>query len=1042
MNGDSPPTKISRTVAFGSPSSDRFADVNDAIDDVVETVDALAKNLEAGGASITGSPGSEVSDVSHDQGIADQAARALRNTVEELRRLKLKTQANVLSSTGTRQMHLQEVKPEDVWAPPKGKSIDAYQIDDFYEDPNSWPKDLKRAYKSHLEHNVTMVRKALGPDVVAEKQVRDFFSSRTEIISVLDYPPAKEVGDFSNLAFVVSEKYTLANSLQVPVLGVKSLCIRQYCYAFAKTSGSHNEEFETVNAVCQEDLSSVTVAVNSTAREALRMDLVERHPTCIRNDFDMAKLISKSSLGRRHVEEGDRLFGAFIKQRQLYVENRLAGSLEKRRAPVFVWNAGLSSSGYERTGALAALFVSLERAGVEELQGMHHPSFVFRKENPLVQISAASYDRAVCDACHAAGRAVVDECVWQRFVGVANMTAEERLLREREAREFYVALGRLAWMSEGKPGTSKRAVYDELIGKDVSHETAAYMAQARMLSDGLFQAVARRAGMSEEEFSALSADERHELREEGKFECQVREAAKRAGLGDDALAGMSREQKKKLVDEDNFECQVREAAKRAGLGDDALAGMSREQKKELVDEDNFECQVREAAKRAGLGDDALAGMSREQKKKLVAKDQRLRTLENACEALGENFQAVASPEWTDAERIELLRFYRMMGIFETVGLDVSTFSAEDRKHVLAKYDKRMILQKMGVTMPDDDDDDDDDAPEGDRIDITNDVGMLLSLNDISSMVALTRDRGTTPKKAAAVMCAVNLGIAREEAEALSPVDLVLAQVHYRNRAKQERKKQRGIFCPPGTPGHAEVLQRIELHMRVCGVGKLMDTLNAEAFANDWAFWLRQERRDRSDFLLYVYISDKWRGIPIWVNAMDRVNRTLGIENAGREPKSFSLVTEFVFRSRLDLFKDKLKRDALERLVPTVPFTDRFVDRRIRTHMEVVQNNEGECFFEGDETFNELLGQLSDDPRATFDKDGTWKSRICLRRKTKMDRGLRRFYTNMYFCDDEGVWLGPHTRWGLLEDERHKESVTANVEILNALDARLGTAPAA
>ena len=77
---DSPPRKIFRTREFGSPNfSDSVPNINDVIDDVVETVDSLAQIFDAGGASITGSPGSvvaesEVSDVSLDQGIADKAA--------------------------------------------------------------------------------------------------------------------------------------------------------------------------------------------------------------------------------------------------------------------------------------------------------------------------------------------------------------------------------------------------------------------------------------------------------------------------------------------------------------------------------------------------------------------------------------------------------------------------------------------------------------------------------------------------------------------------------------------------------------------------------------------------------------------------------------------------------------------------------------------------------------------------------------------------------------------------------------------------------
>ena len=970
---DSPPRKIFRTLEFGSPNfSDSVPNIDDVIDEVVETVDSLAQIFDAGGASITGSPGSvvaesEVSDVSLDQGIADKAARALRNAMSELKCLRIR--ADVASPTG-----IGDVKPDDVWQIPKGAHVDSVQLG-FYDDPNTWPPALKRSYKRHIEHNIKLVRTVLGKDVVAARQVRDFFSLEAEIITVLDYPPLKEAGAISNLAFIASSKYTLKNK-SIPVLGVKSVCIRQHAYVFARTSGLSHDSFELLETLDQ-DGSPVTVAVNAQAREALRFDLCERHPTTLKNDVNFNQLIKASSLGQRHLDEGDAIFAEFIKQRQIYVQerNRVNGS-SKKGAPVFVWNAGFSRSGEERTGALAALFVSLELAGVEALNGIHHPSFIFRIENPLVQISAASYDRSVCDACIAAGRDVVDDRVWQRFVKVENMTPAERLVREREAKEFYSALGKLAWMSEGKLGTHKRAVYDALVAVGMGHEAAAHMAQARALFDGQLQAAARRAGVSAEE-----------------------------------LAGMSAEDKRSLVEKDTFEGKVRAAATRAGLGDEELAGMSAENQKELV---------------------------------------RLKLLENACEALGENFTAVVSSEWSEEEREELIHFYRMMESFETLGMDkdhVSAFSAEERRQVLNKFNKRLILQKMGVIMPDEEDDDDeDDVAEGERIDITYDIAMSLSLSDLWSLVALTRDRGMTPKTAAAVTCAMKLGIAREEAETLSAVDLKLAQMFYRNRTIQERKMRALVFRLPGTPGHAEVVHRIELHLKICGVSILMNVTHATDFAKDWAFWVsgfgaEGQRNDLCD----IYISDEWRGIPIWVNARDQVNRTLGIENAPyakRLKKSMSQIADFVYRSRFDLFQDKLEHDALERLVPRVPFSSRSVDTRIVTHVKIEQNKEHEYFFAGDETFENELRQLSADRSAEFDMEGNWTSRICLKRMTKMGRGRPRYYNALYFCDDEGVWAGPRTHWGLLENERPKVSAPANIEVLNALDARLGTASAA
>ena len=486
--------------------------------------------------------------------------------------------------------------------------------------------------------------------------------------------------------------------------------------------------------------------------------------------------------------------------------------------------------------------------------------------------------------------------------------------------------------------------------------------------------------------------------------------------------------------------------------------MSDEEKRSLVEKDKFEGRFSAAATRAGLGEQELAAMSAEDKRTLVEKDienqralARLRLLENACEALGENFTEVSS-EWTEEERKELIHFFRMMESFETLGMDkdhVSAFSAEERRQVLNKFNKRLILQKLGVMMPEENDDDEDDVAGNNRMDITYDIAMSLSLNDLWSLVALTRDRGMTSKTAAAVTCAIKLGIAREEAETLSAEDLKLAQIFYRNRTIQEQKMRAQVFHLPGTSRHAEVVHIIELYLKLCGVGMLMNVTNAKDFAKDWAFCVTAFGVDGQPTRCDIFISNEWRGIPIWVNARDHVYRTLGIENPhiknpshGGRKWAMSQITDFVYRSRFDLFKDKLEHDALVRLVPRVPFSSRSVGMRIVTHMRIEQNKEHKYFFAGDETFENELRQLSADRSATFDMEGNWTSRICLKRMTTVRSGRPYSFNALHFCDDEGVWAGPQTQWGLFENEKPKMSASANIAVLNALDARLGTAPAA
>jgi len=86
----------------------------------------------------------------------------------------------------------------------------------------------------------------------------------------------------------------------------------------------------------------------------------------------------------------------------------------------------------------------------------------------------------------------------------------------------------------------------------------------------------------------------------------------------------------------------------------------------------------------------------------------------------------------------------------------------------------------------------------------------------------------------------------------------------------------------------------------------------------------------------------------------------------------------------------------------------------------------------------VLGELSADPNATFRMDGEWATRICLqhRRVIHSNTGREGFRDFLFYRDDEGLWNGPTVDWGLLPKERFKNSKIGNIEILNALDARL------
>ena len=1190
--GVSPPRKVARTVEYGSPPSRERSVV-----DVIEELGDIADKLENSMTETTGSPGSITSSVVSDISFNEGVVAELRELMAALKSSfdtpppGMGADAPRIAPRGVGQSTMGDVAREEIIAVEEGTVLDALVIGGFYDDPQRWPKALKRAYKNHIHHNIQMVRDALGEGVVAERQVRDFFSNQGDVICVLDYPPEDQVGAFVNLAFAFSKSYSKANG--VAVLDVHSRCIRQHVYAFAKTSGSWHQGVEFVETI-DKNGSPAYLALTAVAKDSLSYDYVERHPTFIRNDVHPEALVKRSHLGSKHVDEGDRIFARFIKERQSFVAARNRARGGSSVAPTFVWNAGFGRDGSERTGALAALFVSLELAQVAHLGGMHHPAFVFRKENPLVQLSAASYDKAVCDACKAAGRQVVDETCWQRFVGVAEMTPEERVLKERECAEFYSALGSLVWMSRGKAGSNKRAVYDEFLAQDMSAEQAAHMAQAKVLFDGAVQAAVRRLGMNEEALEALSEDDREVLQRalaaadaaraqleaaatwacktkenvaamsktqkqnmltKYLIHCQLKAAAEWDGLSEDDLSKLSKREQEELVEKFESDGKVQAAASWAKLSDEALAAMSDEEKQALVSRHKFDCMLQAAASWAKLSDEALAAMSGEEKANLahkyatefveprryegsvavaarwfevdpdeiaamtskektsllgrfffdrkaiaacaklgisedelaemprervveivrnhsfrgklksalrwkkksvtdgeimseteqidlVEEHKRSSMLASACEAFEENFDTV-STTWTDAERGELVDAYKLLRRCEELGFskeETRLLSREERKAVKHAYNKKLLLERLGLAPEEEDDEDAEDGTgESETVNVEFDIGMSMSLDELWNMIAM-RDGGITPEQSIRLTCALNLGLSKDKVESLTREDLDRARVYRMQRGIQEKNMRRGLFHVPGTAEHAEIVYTIQSYLKAAGVGILADIVDAENFADNWAF-REINLPNRTNTQYNVYVRETWHGIPVWIPHMEKMLRTLGLKHKSAMKTAclaVAAISDYVYRRRFDLFGDKLSREALERLAPREIFSKQTTAERAKLQRRIERNEEREFKFPTDAIFDQVLGELSADPTATFRMDGEWATRICLQhmRFIRAESGRERFVDCLYYRDDEGSWNGPNVDWGLLPNERFKKSKSANIEILNALDARL------
>ena len=321
--------------------------------------------------------------------------------------------------------------------------------------------------------------------------------------------------------------------------------------------------------------------------------------------------------------------------------------------------------------------------------------------------------------------------------------------------------------------------------------------------------------------------------------------------------------------------------------------------------------------------------------------------------------------------------------------------------------------------------------------------MAMSLDELWTMIVM-RDGGMTPEQSIRYTSAINLGLSQEQVESLSDEDLDRARVHRLQRGIQKRNERRGLFHVPDTPDHAEVVKTIQSYLKAAGIGILTELPDAANFADGWAF-RKSDSPNRTNISYNIYRQETFHGIPVWVSLMENMLRTLGLtgRSARKTPYlSLAAISDYVYRRRVDLFSDRLVPGALERLAPRIPFSSQHIAERAKLQRRI-ENKEPEFKFSGDAVFNQVLGQLAADESATFQMGGAWESRICLQRvrSIRPESGRERFTDCLYYLDDTGAWNGPNVDWGLLDKERAKKSVVANIEILNEIDSRLRTRPA-
>ena len=453
-----------------------------------------------------------------------------------------------------------------------------------YDDPvtpsegSHMGEETRRLYQEHLDHNITAVCEAFeGNDNVPitklEEQCGNYFSRHPRGLVIGHYPPSSQCGRETNVAFEIHKSATEANEGK-QILRLKSACIARQAHFIAQGMG-HNDSFSVgddgdrtyafkyVECSIKPGRKGYARLIESAAL-FLNFDFMDRHPTFNDNKVNPEKLID-SNLGYQHRLTGDEKFAKVVKSRQADIAKANGNTMGSPKStpppgsptnappgsptnappesptnappgsptnalPVMVWNAGRVKRDSERTGAQAALFQTLIKESIEQLFGIHHPEYLMWTENPVVRMAAEETDLEICRFIEAFGGVVRVDDAFRKFVGVAECTPQERERMERECSEAMSALGMLAWMSKGRPGSEKYEIYRANFKKTEDEELSAKLAQQQVMFDGAREAAARFADLTPEEVAKLDEEGVRGLIEAHRYDGLLRAAARHQNI--------------------------------------------------------------------------------------------------------------------------------------------------------------------------------------------------------------------------------------------------------------------------------------------------------------------------------------------------------------------------------------------------------------------------------------------------------------------------------------------------------------------------------
>ena len=287
------------------------------------------------------------------------------------------------------------------------------------------------------------------------------------------YPPIKETGKVTNVAFNVHQRVTAEyaggdDGTPPLALKMKAVCLQFQSMAIADLTHDYSDHNECTRFKIRLDGGAVVmVPVHNSHAALLHYDIFEKWPCCNVNNVDIEKTVKKR-LGASFLKEVDELFAELIQARRIQVATG-----GRPVTPVLVWNRG-TMDGREFRGAQVDTFKALQaKCGKENVFSTYHMAFLMNKSYAGVKIAARYADEATYNFVQSTihrgkgklkGSSRIPDGFWSRYHEVADMTDAQRAEMLKVYSEFMKDLGE-------RGGTIVKAAWTA-VKHDREHETS------------------------------------------------------------------------------------------------------------------------------------------------------------------------------------------------------------------------------------------------------------------------------------------------------------------------------------------------------------------------------------------------------------------------------------------------------------------------------------------------------------------------------------------------------------------------------------------